>query len=173
MSETAELKHGDLVRVIKDGVYVAISDGSRDRIFPEDELEVRLVNTRSIRVLRTTRMGARSYWIPRIDLELIPTDPDAPKPRKLGEVPEGGISPDDPRLAWLWEDAAKVAYCSEYDKIADRLGIPGRVRSFTVNRTINDLKVSGTFSARSRKEAEAMLDEKLATAGVADMGLTA
>lgn len=92
-------------------------------------------------------------------------DPNAPKPRALGEVPEGMIGPDDPRIAWLWDDAAKFAtqkgYCEQYDKLADALDIPGRERNFTVVRNLNGLEVSVKVKARSRKLAEALLAEKL------------
>jgi hypothetical protein len=90
------------------------------------------------------------------------------RPRKLGEVPEGSIPVDDPRIAWIWEDAAKVAtrsnHCGEYDKLCDELGIPGRERSFTVNREINGFKVSKSFKARSRKLAEDLFDSELKSA---------
>lgn len=88
-----------------------------------------------------------------------------PKPRKLGEPPEGGISPDDPRLAWLWEDAAKVAnrsgYCGYYDRIAGELNIPGRKRAVSVSLKHNGIQITATVQARSRKEAERLVREKL------------
>jgi hypothetical protein len=93
-------------------------------------------------------------------------DPNAPKPRKLGEAPEAAISPDDPRIAWLWEDAAKLAnrmgHCSTYDSMCDKLGIPGRERDFTVSHEVNG--ITGTFKvkARSQKLAEAQVAEALA-----------
>jgi hypothetical protein len=93
------------------------------------------------------------------------TNPAAPVGRKLGEVPEGGIAPDDPRLAWLWEDAGKLAtrqgHCGDYDKMCDALGIPGRERSFTVKRKVNGFDISKKFTARSRKLAEEMFDAEL------------
>jgi hypothetical protein len=92
-------------------------------------------------------------------------DPNRPIPRKLGEVPEGGIAPDDPRLAWLWEDAGKVAtkagHCKTYDDLCDQLGIPGRERDFTVKRTLKGFEVSKKFKARSKKQAEALFDEEV------------
>lgn len=89
---------------------------------------------------------------------LVPEDPNAPKPRPLGTVPEGSIGPDDPRVAWLWEDAARIAtregHCGVYDKITDELGIPGRVRTFSRTKTVNGISVSATIRARSTQEAE-------------------
>jgi len=94
------------------------------------------------------------------------TDEDVEIPRALGEVPEGMISPDDPRLAWLWEDAGKyakqVSHCTEYDNICNALGIPGRERSFKVTRNLNGFSVTKNFKARSRKIAEEMFDAELA-----------
>jgi len=95
-------------------------------------------------------------------------DPNRPVPRKLGQVPEGMISPDDPRLAWLWEDAGKLAtkagHCQTYDSLCDSLGIPGRERDFTIKRTVNGFEVSKKFKSRSKKLAEAMFDAELKTA---------
>lgn len=91
--------------------------------------------------------------------------PPKPKRRAIGEVPEGGISPDDPGLAWLWEDAERVAnssnYCYQYDHMANKLGIPGRLRDIAVTLKVNGLEVTSTVKARSTKEAEAKVREKL------------
>ncbi|UDL16291.1 hypothetical protein SEA_ZOOMAN_320 [Microbacterium phage Zooman] len=113
-----------------------------------------------------------SYNVPRSSLAAPNgeewNEAEKPKPRKIGEVPEGGISPDDPRLAWLWEDAAKFAdrngYCSYYDRIADGLNIPGRPRDITVSIKVNGLDIAATVRARSRREAEDQVKSKLATA---------
>jgi hypothetical protein len=109
---------------------------------------------------------AASVWVDKS--EVSPADPDAPKPRKLGDVPEGDISPDDPRLAWLWADAAKAAtqarHCAEYDTLCDKFGIPGREREFTVNYNIGDLKVSAKIKATSQKVANELFAQKLKAA---------
>lgn len=88
--------------------------------------------------------------------------------RPLGTPPEGMISPEDPRLAWLWDDAEKMAdrlgLCGDYNRMTDALGIPGRLKDHTVSVTVNGLKVSGTFKTRSKREARAKLREKLAEA---------
>lgn len=90
---------------------------------------------------------------------------EKPKVRKLGTVPEGGIEPDDPRIAWIFEDAAKLAknygYCGIYDEITDRLSIPGRVRDIRVSLTVDGLSITATVQARSTKEAELKVREKL------------
>lgn len=90
--------------------------------------------------------------------------PPKPKPRQLGETPEGNhIAIDDPRIAWIWKDAEKAAggYCREYDNITDRLGIPGRLRDIRINTTINGIQVTATVKAQSTKDAEKILKTKL------------
>jgi len=90
-----------------------------------------------------------------------------PKPRKIGVPPEGEdvILPTDPRLKWLWDDANKLAsnsgYCSVFDRIADQLGIPGRLRDIIVNTKVNGVDISATVRARSTGEAEQILLDKL------------
>lgn len=105
-----------------------------------------------------------TFSVSKDDLKL--ADPNAPRPRQLGEAPEGDyISPDDPRISWLWADAAAFAdekgYCSYYDKIADGLNIPGRERDFKVVRDIGGMEAKFTVKARSRKLAEEAVTAKL------------
>lgn len=110
-----------------------------------------------------------SYNVPRTSLKTpngeVWTPPVKVPPRKLGTPPEGGISPDDPRIAYLWEDAAKLAnrlsFCGEYDQITEKLGIPGRERDIDVSIKINGIDVRTTVKARSKNEAEALVKEKL------------
>lgn len=96
------------------------------------------------------------------------TDPNAPKPRKLGEVPEGDhIAIGDPRIQWIFDDMATYAdnsgYCSTYDTLADELGIPGRPRDFTISETINGFVIKKKYKARSRVEAQALFDDEKKT----------
>jgi hypothetical protein len=89
-------------------------------------------------------------------------------PRKLRDVPEGMLSPDDPRLAWLWEDAGKLAnrwdQCSTYDKFCDVLGLPGRMRNFNVSKKLpSGIEIRATIEAHSLREAEQMLEGQLST----------
>jgi hypothetical protein len=90
-----------------------------------------------------------------------------PKPRKIGEKPEGDhIALDDPRIQWIFKDAARVAqnagHCRTYDELCDKVGIPGRERDIYINTTINGLSISATIRATSQKAAEALLKAKLA-----------
>ena len=70
---------------------------------------------------------------------------------------EGDILPEDPRLAWLSRAAAREAtnsgHCGEYDKICDRLGIPGRERDFSISFTVGGLVMNTKVSAMSKKLA--------------------
>lgn len=126
--------------------------------------EVRRVSTNKVMV----RFGGRHGWVNKSDFT--PVDPNAPKPRKLGETPEGMIAIDDPRIDWIWRDAAQYAanrgYCGYYDSIASELGIPGRERNFKVKATVHGML--GTFSvkARSKAEAERLFAAKVEAANV-------
>jgi hypothetical protein len=154
-----------------------IGNGYGRATFPAGSVvELRKVGTQSVwaRGFDPNRYGGQQFTIPvyldTSDPEdaariFVAPDPDAPAPRKIGEVPEGMISPEDPRLAWLWEDAGKLAtrkgHCSTYDKLCDDLGIPGRERDFTVKREVGGFNISRKFKARSKKQAEEMFDAEL------------
>jgi hypothetical protein len=82
-----------------------------------------------------------------------------PVARRIGEVPEGAIAADDPRIAWLFEDAARLAdrlgFCGEFDQLADALGAPGRIRTFSiVFEPADGVKLTAKVEARSRRLAE-------------------
>lgn len=154
----------------------------RGQIAPGSEGYVTRMGTNSALVRFPIRGEERSVWIEIRDLEPVVMDPNAPAPRRLGEKPEGDefIGPDHPGLQWLWEDAARVAdqygHCREYDQIADKLSIPGRVRTYTVKVPLVGDGVSGTVSvkveSRSRKEAENQANEMLSNAKFDQAGVT-
>jgi hypothetical protein len=164
----ADFQVGDTtIAVLSFHVYT--SDGYYSRYMNRGTvLEVRRVNTRKI-LVRNPIQG-ESYWVERVYLEApVPVDPNAPKPRKLGEKPAGSghISIDDPRIAWLWADLSTYAenkhFCSQYDELADAIGIPGRKREFTVTTTIaGGLSAKVTVKARSQKLADAAVAKALA-----------
>lgn len=130
----------------------------------------------TVRVENTNRASweskFRSYNVDRDALEApngeVWSEADKPKVRKIGEVPADGIAPDDPRIAWIWEDAAKVArnsgHCWEYDNLVDKIGGIGRMRDITATFTVDGVKISATVKARSNKEAEQILRDKIAAA---------
>ncbi len=96
--------------------------------------------------------------------EVLPTDPNAPRPRKLGEVPKDGdhIAADDPRIMWLWDDIATYAdrksWCNTFDVLTNELSIPGRKRDVTLTLIVGDgIEAKTTVKARSPKEARDIL----------------
>ena len=111
----------------------------------------------------------RDVYVP--DGQIAPLDPETvarmeaekAEAEKQFTPQDGDILPDDPRLAWLWRATAREAtnsgHCSEYDKICDRLGIPGRERDFSISFTVGGLVMNTRVSATSKKLAgEKVLD---------------
>lgn len=89
-----------------------------------------------------------------------------PVPRMIGEIPEGGIAPEDPRIAWIFEDAGRMAdrlgLCRDYDRLCEAVGIPGRVRTFAISIMSGDgLEVTAKVEARSRRLAEMRVREQV------------
>jgi hypothetical protein len=87
--------------------------------------------------------------------------------RMVGEIPEGSIPPEDPRIAWLFEDAGRMAdrlgLCADYDRLCDALGVPGRVRTFTISIMSGEgIEVSAKVEARSKRLAEQAVRDQLA-----------
>ena len=110
-----------------------------------------------------------SFNVPRDSLEAPNgeawSEEDKPKIRPVGQVPEGSIAPDDPRIAWIWEDAARVAkssgHCWEYDQLVDRLGGIGRERNIEVTIKVGGISIKSTVKARSAKEAKQIVLDNL------------
>lgn len=95
-----------------------------------------------------------------------------PVPRMIGEIPEGGIAPEDPRIAWLFEDASRMAdrlgLCRDYDRLCEALGIPGRIRTFTISILSADgIEVTAKVQARSKRLAEMRVREQVTPASPA------
>lgn len=108
----------------------------------------------------------------------IPTSRVRPVPRMIGEVPAGSIPADHPGLEWLFEDAARMAdrlgLCADYDRLCDALGIPGRVRTFTVSLLSEDgLTVTAKVEARSKALAQQKVRDRLAGTGSEPLALEA
>jgi hypothetical protein len=177
------IRAGAQVRVNKPlrGQY-RISTNNRFDITQDEVLVVTRVYTHSL-IVRTTepREIAANYYTPatrsnisfqisREDLQLADgnyTPP--PPPRRLGKKPEGDefIDIDHPGIQWLWDDmgeyADKQGYCSQYDALCVKLGIPGRPRDFSVTTVINGLSLSTTVKARSQKEANELVRAAIKT----------
>lgn len=97
-------------------------------------------------------------------------DADRPLPRRLGSKPDDTpelthIAIDDPRIQWLFNDmgayAEREGYCSQYDALCAKLGIPGRPREFKTGTTINGIYVTAQVKARSQREANEMFKAAL------------
>lgn len=149
-----------------EGRYRSFASSSYVTLNVDDELEV------------TAQARGYAVWVnvrkdggPVIRLDRDSIRPIDASYRPLGQVPEGALSPTDPGLAWLWEDAARVAsksgHCRQYDDLCDQLGIPGREREFEIDLKLSDeVIVRGKVTARSRKLAEELLRQQIATAAL-------
>jgi hypothetical protein len=152
------------------GEYVlAISSGSGDlvrgygRTSYEKDAELVITSKTSSYLNVRPAAGGSVFRITRSDV-FRPT-------RALGEVPEGAIPADDPRVSWLFEDAARLAnrlgLCSDFDRIADALGVPGRERMFTIKLAVSEgVDITAKVTARSKKLAEQRIRDQFALAAV-------
>lgn len=151
--EVLGLTKGDEVRVVVGGYRYHSASGGTEWWAEGEEGEVRRVYANGDVEVRTfSPSGIRSRFSP-VDLERL---------RTLGVAPAGGLDPHDPRIAWIWEDAARLAdrkdWCTEFDALCDALGAPGRVRKFSI--TMHDaggVRVTARVEARSRRLAEEKL----------------
>jgi hypothetical protein len=91
-----------------------------------------------------------------------------PPPRKLGTMPEGDdlIPISHPGIQWIFNDmgafAEEQGYCSQYDALCIKLGIPGRPRDFKVVHHVNGFDMMTTVKARSQREANEMVQAAFA-----------
>lgn len=71
---------------------------------------------------------------------------EAARIKALTEPGPNDIMPDDPRIAWLWrkieQDPEVKRYCSIYDGLTDKFGIPGREREWDMEFSLNGMSVS-------------------------------
>lgn len=143
------------------------------RVFAES-LMIRSLRTYSVPVSYHREEKNVSFQVNRASLmfedeNYVPPPP----PRKLGTKPEDSedipfihIAIDDPGIQWLWDDMGKFAeqqgYCSQYDALCAKLGIPGRPRDFTVRTTVKGIQLSTTVLARSQRDANQIVHDALA-----------
>lgn len=152
----SDINPGDYVVAIEKGTAQLARGYGRVSYSAGDELQVTSMRSSTINV-RPVR-GGRVFTIARTHVQ---------KPaRKIGEIPPGGIAPEDPRIAWIFDDAARLAnrlgLCPDFDRIMDALGAPGRTRTFKVDVASEDgITITATIEARSRRLAESKLREKL------------
>lgn len=158
---------GATVSVLKAGTYFG-PNGSEHMARGEEVQVERVLKDGSIRVHSTWTGGTHS-------VRMFPGEFSEPL-RPLGQVPEGDISADDPRLDWLWEDAERVAkmsgFCSDYDKLLKMLNLPGRLRTHTVKMASADgIEIVARVKARSLRQAEARLREQINAHAVGGMSI--
>ena len=153
MNTNNSVKVGDYVRFLKGSEGILLGGwGSVYNPCPDTYYRVTRVYSRRIQAAA----GIEAFTIDksRIAENAGETYPKTP-------IPEGAIAPDDERLSYLWDRAAAIAdrrgLCEEYDSICDALGIPGRVRSFTVKVFRNGIDLSAKVKARSQKEADELV----------------
>lgn len=170
-----DIKKGDIVAISEDARLGSSGYHTGHQTYPAGtEFEV----TGTGRMSRVTEpfvtgrhTGNSSDYVREIPLNIVvDPDPNVPKPRKLGEAPQGSIPIDDPRIAYIWDDAKKAAtqagYCSYYDTLVAKLGAPGPVKSWSVNRTIKGIAVTIKAEARTQNQADAIVSEQLKAAKV-------
>jgi hypothetical protein len=134
-------------------------------------------DVRDTRYPHNTQQKDVSFSVDRMFLRF--EDPNyvpPPPPRKLGVLPTHEearldesveiIPIDHPGLQWLFDDMGQYAtdqnYCSQYDALCIKLGIPGRPRDFTVRTTVKGIHLSTTVKARSQREANQIVKDALA-----------
>lgn len=140
---------GDYVTAIDDGTGPCVGASGRVTYRADDELEVTAIYSDHLNVRKAS--GGNVFRVSATGVRK--------QTRQLGETPDGALSPDHPGIAWLFEDAARLAdrlgLCGDYDRLCDALDIPGRVRTFTVDVFTGDgLKVTAKVEARSRRLAQ-------------------
>ena len=162
---TNELRAGDTVQVIERFQREIINQYQMMTFSPGIDYEIRRITTNMV-ILRDNDRGTSAY-VEKTLLDGMVASADGK--RRLGQVPEDGgdyIAPNDPRLKWLWDDAAEYArqqgYCPTYDAICARLGIPGRPRDYEVTGMLDGLGVTTKVKAHSGSEAIEMVLAKIA-----------
>lgn len=159
MNTNNSVKVGDYVSFLK-GSEGLVADGWGSQYNPCPDTYYRVTRVYSKRIQVT---GRETFTIDKSSIA-----ENAGETHPGTHVPEGSIAPDDERLSYLWERASAIAerrgLCKEYDSICDELGIPGRLRTFTVELKKNNLDLTIKLKARSYKEADFLA--RLAVEGV-------
>lgn len=152
-------KKGDTVVVAHKGFGYFVSGGGGSYYDIGDELLV--TSTRSAGYLNVRPAPPADGLVFKI-----PTESVRRVARMIGEVPEGGIAAEDPRIAWIFEDAGRMAdrlgLCGDFDRLCDAVGLPGRVRTFAIPIMSSDgIAVTAKVEARSRRLAEIRVREQV------------
>lgn len=171
---------GEFVRVTQAGEHLRVNTSQYLRVEPAMQLRVTRIFNDSVMVRTVAQMRVPTAWGGgemrvcsfTIDKHLLTLwDESAPRPRKLGQKPEDTeemtyIDVNDPRLKWIWEDLGAYAegknWCSEYDQLCARIGIPGRPRDFSIEHVVGGISIRATVKAHSQREANDIVKAALA-----------
>ena len=184
--ETAQVAVHDRVRLLATGRYARYNTTLNVELTPDVQLVVTRVYNDNVMVRTVDNIivygeaTRASFSIPRRSLTL--WDANAPRPRRLGQKPEDTeemtfIDVNDPRVKWIWDDLGTYAenknWCSEYDQLCARVGIPGRPRDFTVGYVVGGISIRATVKAHSQREANEMVKIALAAGAPDEAGTPA
>lgn len=161
MLNTTTYAKGDTVVVTRNGFGYFASGGGGAHYAEGEELLITSTRSQSTGYLNVRPAPPASGMVFRI-----PTDRVERVARMIGDVPAGGIPAEHPGLEWLWEDAGRMAdrlgLCEDYDRLCDALGIPGRVRTFSISLLSADgITVTAKVEARSKSLAEQRVRDRL------------
>jgi len=158
VGQRAEVKVGDTVHLKAGGIFTRPGEYSGRRLYPDDDLVITRVTTHKLFV-RKGESG--SFWIEKSKF----AQPDEQAKIESDTSPaEGDIAIDDPRIAWIWKKAARLAddldFCEEYDNIAQKLGVTPRARERSVVvrfPTVDDVTVDPVWvTVLAATDAEAI-----------------
>jgi hypothetical protein len=149
-----DIEKGDILIANCDGYGYLVRDRHRRYFELNEELLVTSVSRWKINVKKPYSTG----YNPVFSVGL--TDVDKPD-RLVGHTPLGAIAPTDPRVEWIFEDAARMAdrlgLCRDYDRLCDALGWPGRIRTWAIKAAGLDedgvVEVVVKVKARTRAQA--------------------
>jgi hypothetical protein len=157
---TSYYRKGEFVLTNRAGAAPYATISGRATYTKDEELLITSVSDHHLNVKRANGSG----YVFRIGRDAV-RRPGRP----LGQVPEGSIPADDPRIAWLFEDAMRLAdrlgLCSDFDRIADALGVPGRTRTFNIKVAVAEgIEITAKVEARSKKQAQQIILEQMRVA---------
>ena len=178
--DAMNVTEGTHVRLINTGSHLRVNTNDRVTLTPDVRMRVTRVYSETVMVRTVEAITVRGQYGGSelkqasftIDKRLlILWDSTAPRPRKLGQKPEDTeeqtfIDVNDPAIKWIWDDLGAYAegknWCSEYDQLCARVGIPGRPREFSVGHNIDGIRINAVVRAHSQREANELVAAALA-----------
>lgn len=164
-----DLEVGMTVSFVKEGVYPAVQGSNWREVKAGEEFVISRKIEGGILWLRNIRGSSYGPSL-RANFREVRI-----QSRPIGQAPEGAVDAFDPRVAWIFEDAARMAtrlgMCSDFDRLLDALGWPGRERdiSLTYSDPEAGIRLTAVVRARSRREAQARLRTGQSNLRVTDM----